>query len=165
MNLSLAQDEIALSTKITVSSGLSKIFAAVVSTTITSSGLILNCCLNPVRVVGYFCIDAVLALTSAALPEAGDPVHHPDAVLLTEQWSSTVPCTRVYPTASVTRAKHILCDVVVLVHTHTVAHRYNRHLTKIKIKTCHFYVPVWLPELHVKPQCQRSDSFFPCPTL
>ena len=128
MNLSLALYYWLLSTKITVSSGLSKIF-------VQSSGLFLYRPLDPFGVVWNFCVDPVLALTSTALPKAGDPVHHPDVVLLAEQRSSTVPSARVYPTAAVTSAKHVLCDVIVLVHAHTVAHWYNGHLTKIKVNT------------------------------
>ena len=47
---------------------------------------------------------------------------------LTEQRAARVPGAAVYPAAAVPGAEHVLGDVVVLVHAHTVAHRHYRHL-------------------------------------
>ena len=146
------------STKITVSSGLSK------TTIASSSRFVLNCPFNPVGVVGNFCVDPVLALPSAALAEAGDPVDDPHVVLLAEQGTSTVAGTRVDPTSPVAGTEHVLRDVVVLVHAHAVAHRNNGHLTSYQNNDGEERISLtFLPELREAPRFQRSATSSPCP--
>ena len=95
---------------------------------------LLNSLFNPPGVVGHLGIYSILALFATPLSKRCDAIDGPPVTRLTQERTSAVSSTTVDPSASVSGTEHVVCDVVVLVDTHTVGHAHNGNLQYVHIK-------------------------------
>lgn len=83
----------------------------------------------PLHIIRQFRIDAEFPSLPTAFPEACDAKYSPAIpVVLTQKRPSRITCAGILTSPLVSGAEHVVCDVVVHVHTSAHVAGYNRHL-------------------------------------
>lgn len=85
--------------------------------------------LYPPHVIWQLCVDAKFSSLSTTFPKACYSKDSPPVpVILAQEWSTWITCAGVLASPLISSAEHVVCDVVVHVHSSANVAGYNRHL-------------------------------------
>jgi len=83
----------------------------------------------PFDVIWQLCVDAEFSSLPTAFAKASDAKHSPATrVILAQKRSSWITCAWILASPLISSAEHVVCDVVVHVHTSADVAGYYRHL-------------------------------------